>query len=1210
AATVLECPAPPAPAPIPAPVPIPAPAPTPAPVSTPAVIPTLTSTPGSFPIAESPSEFQNEIQTLVQMGFADNEELRAIVRDFGGEVEARRPKSRGDDQGQHSTQHQQEQRSSFFNDEDVAMDGYHSLDEVWEGERPSQEDAAPPGTLDNTEEDSDSYTTTPTSSPGPSASAEATTHRAPSTRKIRKRPTKPITNGTKLLDWDSSRKFDFARRDLRWPLAEAKHNVKNPARYHYTQRKQMMHLKQLKERHEQLALAQTFYHTVAPMRGYGQYLRFPRYVSEREVCQKPRWVNTTAFTHGMIALNEEDAAFIEDRKRNYDLLKDALDKEIEETGGGYSSTPPAKRFRTSQKCTSCLMQGLDCSGDRPICSQCYSSTARFTSVIASSSSASSLSTASTPFSRGSCTYPVEAVPLIPTELAQSMKPKLDRLGEGPYAKQIPIKSSLEVARKLTVARDESKDVAWWVGYRAKPAIDKNPAAGVDSLFKASSTRSFSWHAQPFGTSVRQWMFAKTDPSTHSLQPPLSGQQQQQLSSPPLTLLGHRPSTKKAKAQKSSEQWDQEQKDQEGKQKVLDWQEVYHSVTSIERSLAEKEGLSTLAGKLSEGPIVPDRHVSLRALNRQHILTDLFQTESFIRLFSEENWEVDAETSRKTAILTLTDPVMNSLANEYPWGGGEHTLASRHRLASKAWALEGGEPEVLGEENQADGEVMELDFGDFKKEKKVRPPGPSFAYRQGQFDPQDYHAKRNHRLWEEKVKRKSEAGIAHTRYGKREPKPPPDPSECQRLLEETYRPWVPKKDEKVMPSACGVPQSRFLQAIHYYASYYFTHANPCPDVFEAMDLPSHIALAMILQEVISDFAFKLGKESQLDDVTVKKEKLEFSRNLAAWEASTAGIARGIPPPSADDGLDLDDEELGPKMMNHRENEGEYIRRMRRRWAEQYHRANPLDGDDGDDTKHENEDDDENEDEIESDSEDSNEEDKEDNQEDDSEDEEGPVFGGDADLIVDHRYWEELRYLKQARFNPEEVVSKRFLVNGYETEDEGGESRTTEEHLENGQEETATPDQGENEYPEILEILPQQSSRVFALDSDDDGFISDDDKDESIRSGEKELSDATSEEDDNEEEEDEDENVQEDTEDTEDMEENENRSEEESEEGDENEDESENESESESESKSENEDDDEEEESEESEEENKDESDQDEWEQENEDTSEDEDEEQEE
>jgi len=677
------------------------------------------------------------------------------------------------------------------------MDGYHSPDDVWEGERPSQEDAAPPGTQDNTEEDSDSYTTTPAPSLGPSASTEDTKHRAPSTRRIRKRPTKPITNGTTLLDWDSSRRIDFARRDLRWPLAEAKHNVKNPARYHYTQRKQMMHLKQLKERHEELALAQTFYHTVAPMRGYGQYLRFPRYVSEREVCQQPRWVNTTAFTHGMIALNEEDVAFMEDRKRNYDLLKDALDKEIEETGGGYSSTPPAKRFRTSKKCTSCLMQGLDCSGDRPICSQCYSSTARFTSVIASSSSASSLSTCSTPFSRGSCTYPVEAVPLIPTELVQSMRPTLDRLGEGPYAKQLPIKSSLEVARRLTVARDESKDVDWWVGYRAKPALDKNPAAGVDSLFKANSARSCSWHAQPFSTSMRQWLSARTEPSTQSLQPPSSGQQ---LSSPPLALLGHRSSAKKPKAQPSSELWDQEQKDQEGKQEVLDWQEAYHSVTSIERSLAEKEGLNTLAGKLNEGPIAPDRHVSLRALNRQHILTDLFQTESFIRLFSEENWEVDAETSRKTAILTLTDPVMNSLVNEYPWGGGEHNLASRHRLASKAWALEGGEPEVLGEENHADGEVMELDFGDFKKEKKVRPPGPSFAYRQSQFDPRDYHLKRNHRLREEELKQKSEAGIVQKE--KRKPKPPPDPLECQRRLEETYRPWVPKKDEKVLPSACG------------------------------------------------------------------------------------------------------------------------------------------------------------------------------------------------------------------------------------------------------------------------------------------------------------------------------------------------------------------------------------------------------------------------
>jgi hypothetical protein len=34
------------------------------------------------------NEFRNEIKMLTNMGFADTPELRTVVRDFGGEVEA------------------------------------------------------------------------------------------------------------------------------------------------------------------------------------------------------------------------------------------------------------------------------------------------------------------------------------------------------------------------------------------------------------------------------------------------------------------------------------------------------------------------------------------------------------------------------------------------------------------------------------------------------------------------------------------------------------------------------------------------------------------------------------------------------------------------------------------------------------------------------------------------------------------------------------------------------------------------------------------------------------------------------------------------------------------------------------------------------------------------------------------------------------------
>ncbi|KAG0212202.1 hypothetical protein BGX33_003787 [Mortierella sp. NVP41] len=99
---------------------------------------------------------------------------------------------------------------------------------------------------------------------------------------------------------------------------------------------------------------------------------------------------------------------------------------------------------------------------------------------------------------------------------------------------------------------------------------------------------------------------------------------------------------------------------------------------------------------------------------------------------------------------------------------------------------------------------------------------------------------------------------------------------------TLRPWIAQKDEKVIPSACGLPETSFLHSLHYYTSYYYTHASPSPDMFEAMDLTSHIALGMIIQELISDFAFKLGKESQLEDIQVKADKLIAAQHSDMWE----------------------------------------------------------------------------------------------------------------------------------------------------------------------------------------------------------------------------------------------------------------------------------------------------------------------------------------
>ncbi|KAH7059645.1 hypothetical protein BKA57DRAFT_431958 [Linnemannia elongata] len=166
---------------------------------------------------------------------------------------------------------------------------------------------------------------------------------------------------------------------------------------------------------------------------------------------------------------------------------------------------------------------------------------------------------------------------------------------------------------------------------------------------------------------------------------------------------------------------------------------------------------------------------------------------------------------------------------------------------------------------------------------------------------------------------------------------------------TFRPWVAQKDEKVIPSACDFPDTSLLQALHYYSSYYYTHVSPSPDMFEAMDLTAHIALGMIVQEVISDFAFKLGKDSQLEDIQVKVDKLVAAQHSDRWdsdfldylESRTADRSLPLTQPakkrrhsgsmdrsaeSADErGLDLD---IGEDDMSHDSQTWDELEEMRR------------------------------------------------------------------------------------------------------------------------------------------------------------------------------------------------------------------------------------------------------------------------------------------
>ncbi|KAG0216203.1 hypothetical protein BGX31_000654 [Mortierella sp. GBA43] len=925
--------------------------------------------------------------------------------------------SQSDDQDHDPSQNRLKSRHAGpGGNKDMSIVEEHEGDNVWVGDRPSQEDTA-------------------------------TTRSRPPSRMKRYRIFR--AQAAQSMKWIGR---SAKNREKRWPLVKPQQPLELP-NYYKAQKEQTMHVKQIKEQQEQMVLDQTFYNTVAPIRGYGQHLRHPRYVSEMEVLDNKRWVYTKAFSYGMAVLGEDDKSVMEKRKRKYDMLKETMDETIAKTGG-YSNTPSPKRFRFSQKCTSCILQGFDCSGDRPVCSQCYHSTAKATSVIALGSLPSSLSTTSTPCTREFCSYPVEATPLMPKDLAAHMSPVLNNIGNSRYRLQMAFRPALEATKGLMMDKDPNQDVGWKLGFPTKPALDKNPATSVDSLFKASSPRQATVYRRPFVSSYANLLFKKPSSPSSSTPPPSEQEDQGQQEKPNpfrhdhLGFLTHHP---RLPAQVALEAQNLERL----------------GITRLERSLAKKEGLKTIvAAQDPRGRIQPGSRLLL--MRKQHdLLPKLANPESMFRLVDEEKWDVDKPLFQKrTALVALNQSTTSSVMDQTLWGGVDSVYASQGKIARKAKAIEkeymeqqvqersssspvvesvpvdDSEAAVVVPEkdvNKAESETHELDFGDFKSEKKARPPGSRFFWHPRSASLQTKSRKRTEKE-----------------------KPVIDTS-----METTYRPWVPKKDEKVIPSSCGVPQKAFLQAIHYYASYYYTHANPCPDVFEAMDLPSHIALGMIIQEVIADFAFKLGKESQVEDIAVKQEKLEFARNLAAWDRAAA---RGRRPPCPDKGLEMD-QGLEATVKKQRQDERQYINTMRRRWAQQCRRAKIRargGDDDGAEEGFRNG---------------------------------GPILGTDTDQRVDSKYWEELRYLKQKRFHPREAVSKRFLVNGYETDVEGGMDYDQEPEEEQQQETRSLDDQRADLLKDMMVF---KLGKDHLYESNSDGSDGSDEPDEQDKSDEQDVS----------------------------------------------------------------------------------------------------------
>lgn len=197
-------------------------------------------------------------------------------------------------------------------------------------------------------------------------------------------------------------------------------------------------------------------------------------------------------------------------------------------------------IRYSKSCTACITQGFECSGHKPICSQCYYSSARYTRAIvrprdydidaegfhgnkhgAGAGVGQDLDT-----TVEMCSYPVEAPPLIPSLVYRRLTAAAGKLDQMPpvmdgslsrtelwgetikSVAMTPVKEENdssynkddfdrlgdneqeeEPAGRRPRNRDTKKRLQphWEVFYRGLPNMDRNSAATVDYVLQSRST---------------------------------------------------------------------------------------------------------------------------------------------------------------------------------------------------------------------------------------------------------------------------------------------------------------------------------------------------------------------------------------------------------------------------------------------------------------------------------------------------------------------------------------------------------------------------------------------------------------------------------------------------------------------------------------------------------------------------------------------------
>ncbi|KAF9186831.1 hypothetical protein BGZ51_008751 [Haplosporangium sp. Z 767] len=518
------------------------------------------------------------------------------------------------------------------------------------------------------------------------------------------------------------------------------------------------------------------------------------------------------------------------------------------------------QVRYADECTSCVMQGLACSGHKPICSQCYYSSAKVTTSLSKNVTGSSSSPSKQPKALPSpCSYPIKATPLVPERVYKALAGQTREWQEDTRKERLNKRSMAKAIQEITMVKDIDQDVGWMLPHGMRPRMDRNPAAMVDYRLKSRSLEN---------------QRLKRQLKTGKLP---SGELE-----------------KFARIFRNGEEPDATKRRRLGPHASGDWGVADQDTNTNKGSESSETSRGAKNTWIERRLLLSDDDLDLDTMSTETPKTDRrkserrFKTMNAFRFTADDSLfrvrdGADTRAGNDFSDYLSLNPVASETFEEM--NAKEHfnyiskkTIKNVKRALAlgSAMAEEEQEPEVEEEREREEEkeeeeeeeeenarrhqvelskpEIVEVDLGDVKVRRKIKT--------QKRFT----NAKRKH------ISGDPQTGIGAPEYMER--------------VSETFRPWVAKEDEIIPPSSCDIPETSFLQAIHFYTSYYYTHVNPCPDVFEAMDLTSHIAMGMLIQEVIADFAFKMGKTSQLEDIEVKREKISFARNGAKWRKAVA------------------------------------------------------------------------------------------------------------------------------------------------------------------------------------------------------------------------------------------------------------------------------------------------------------------------------------